>query len=145
MSYVATIARILLGGILVASGAAKVGQAPALAASIASFHLLSSAVIAPMAVILPYFEILLGGYVVLGLFTRIATFIATLQFVLYGSVIASAILRHLPADCGCFGPNDHAVADWPHVAFDFALAALALFLALGKLSPYSLDQRFHLE
>ena len=142
---ITTIARVILGGILLISGAEKVGQPAALAASIASFHLLAPSIIVAISIILPYFEMLVGLYLVIGLFTRIASFVATLQFVIYGAAIASAIIRKLPADCDCFGPNDHAVADWPHVAFDFALAAIALLIAMNGPSPLSLDRRMHLE
>ena len=142
---ITTIARVVLGAILLISGAAKVGQPAALAASIASFHLLSPSVIVAISIILPYFEMLVGLYLVIGLFTRIASIVATLQFMIYGAAIAAAILRKLPADCGCFGPNDHAVADWPHVAFDLALAAIALIIALSGPSPLSLDRRLHVE
>ncbi len=142
---ITTIGRVILGATLLISGAVKVGHPATLAASIASFHLLGPGVIVAVSIILPYFEILVGTYLVIGLFTRIASFVATLQFVVYGAAIASAILRKLPADCGCFGPNDHAVADWPHVAFDLALAAIALIIAVRGPGPHSLDRRLRVE
>ncbi len=136
------LARLLLGALLVWTGAAKVGHPEALASAIAGFRLLPSAVVAPLAVILPYFEILLGLYLIAGLFTRIAGWVAAAQFLVYAGAIASAVLRGIPANCGCFGPGDAAVADWPHVAFDLALAALAIFIALRAPGAFALDRRF---
>lgn len=135
------LARFVLGALLIWAGAAKVGHPEALASAIAGFRLLPSMVVAPLAVILPYVEILLGLYLVAGLFTRVAAWIATAQFVVYAGAIASAVLRGIPANCGCFGPGDAAVADWPHVAFDLALAALALFIALRAPGAFALDRR----
>jgi putative oxidoreductase len=135
------LARVLLGALLVWAGAAKIGHAEALAGAIAGFRLLPPALVAPLAVILPFFEVLLGLYLLAGLFTRIAAAIATAQFLIYAAAIASAVLRGIPANCGCFGPGDAAVADWPHVALDLALAAIALFIAAGAPGAFALDRR----
>ncbi len=142
MNYLVAIGRLLLGSLLIFAGAVKVGHASDLASAIAGFRLLSAAAVAPLAIILPYFEILLGLYLVAGLFTRIAAAIATAQFVIYAAAIASAIVRGIPANCGCFGPGDAAVADWPHVAFDIGLAALAAFIVSAAPGAFALDRKF---
>ena len=133
--------RIVLGAILVGAGLLKVGHAPDLAAAIAGFRLLPSAIVAPLALGLPYLEILLGLYLFLGLFTRIAAIVTSVQFLVYAAAIASAILRHIPANCGCFGPHDVATADWPHVLFDIVLAAIAACIALRAPGALALDRR----
>lgn len=135
------LARWLLGSLLIWAGALKIGHPAALASAIAGFRLLPAGIVAPLAVILPYFEVLLGLYLVAGLFTRIAGWLAAAQFAVYAAAIASAVLRGIPANCGCFGPGDTAVADWPHVAFDLALAALATFIALRAPGALALDGR----
>ncbi|MHB8147644.1 MAG: MauE/DoxX family redox-associated membrane protein [Vulcanimicrobiaceae bacterium] len=133
--------RIALGAVLVAAGALKIGHAADLAAAIAGFRLLPGDIVAPLALALPYLEIMLGGYLLLGLFTRTAAIVVCVQFLAYAAAIASAVLRHIPADCGCFGPHDVATADWPHVAFDLALAALAAIIAYGAPGALALDRR----
>lgn len=142
MSRVIAIARLALGGLLIAAGALKVGHAPDLASAIAGFRLLPAAVVSPLALVLPYFEILLGMYLAAGLFTRVVAIVASAQFGIYAAAIASAILRNIPANCGCFGPNDAATADWPHVAFDLTLAAIAACIAYGAPGAFALDRRF---
>ena len=136
-----TVLRVFLGLALVAAGALKVGHATELASAIASFRLLPAGFTALLALVLPYFEILLGLYLALGLFTRVAATIAAAQFVVYAAAIASAVLRHIPANCGCFGPNDSAVADWPHVLFDLALAVIAVLIAYGAPGALAVDRR----
>jgi len=138
-----TIARVALGALLIITGALKIGHANDLAAAIAGFRLLSSDVTAPLALILPFFEVLLGAYLLLGLFTRVAGFIACGAFVAYAFAIASAVVRHIPANCGCFGPQDQAVADWPHVGLDLILAVIALGIALGAPGALALDRRLN--
>ncbi len=86
--------------------ALKIGHAPALAGAIAGFRLLPPASIPALAVVLPPFEILVGLYLIAGLLTRIAGGVAAGMFVLYAVAIASAVVRGIPANCGCFGPGE---------------------------------------
>lgn len=141
LTMIVTVLRVVLGLLLVLAGALKVGHAPDLASAIAGFRLLPPSVTAPIALVLPYFEILLGLYLAAGLFTRIAATVAAAQFVVYAAAIASAVIRHIPANCGCFGPNDAATADWPHVLFDLILAAVAAFIAYGAPGAFAVDRR----
>jgi uncharacterized membrane protein YphA (DoxX/SURF4 family) len=135
------VVRVLLGALLLVAGALKVGHSAELAAAIAGFRLLPAAIVGPLALALPYFELVLGGYLVAGLFTRVIAAAVAAQFLLYGGAVASAVARHIPATCGCFGPNDAAVADWPHVAFDLILAAASAFVAWRAPGPLAVDRK----
>jgi uncharacterized membrane protein YphA (DoxX/SURF4 family) len=142
MQAAVLVARLVLGAVLVGAGALKIGHAEALAAAIAGFRLLPAAPIPLIALVLPPLEIVLGLYLAAGLFTRIAAWSSGALFVLYAAAIASAVVRGIPANCGCFGPADAATADWPHVAGDLALALLGLFIALRPPGALALDRRF---
>ncbi len=135
------VVRLLVGGLLLVAGALKVGHAAELAAAMAGFRLLPAAIVGPLAVAIPFVELLLGAYLVAGLFTRVVAAVVTLQFVCYAAAIASAVVRHLPVACGCFGPNDSAAADWPHVAFDLMLAAASIFVACGAPGALAVDRK----
>lgn len=141
MNAAVFVMRVLLGGLLIVTGALKLGHATDLAAAIAGFRLLPAEAVGPLALALPFFELLLGGYLVAGLFTRTTAIVSTAQFVIYAGAIASAVLRHIPANCGCFGPHDTAVADWPHVAFDLALALVSAFIAYRAPGLFAVDRR----
>jgi uncharacterized membrane protein YphA (DoxX/SURF4 family) len=141
MDAAVLLARLLLGGLLLTAGALKVGHPSELASTLAGFRLLPAIVIGPLALALPYVELLLGGYLVAGLFTRVVAGVVAVQFLLYGGAIASAVLRHIPANCGCFGPNDTSVADWPHAAFDLVLALASAFVAYRAPGALAVDRR----
>jgi uncharacterized membrane protein YphA (DoxX/SURF4 family) len=141
MNAAVFVVRVLLGGLLIVTGALKVGHAPDLAAAIAGFRLLPAAAVGPLALALPFFELLLGAYLVAGLFTRVGAIVAAAQFIIYAAAIASAVIRHIPANCGCFGPHDAAVADWPHVAFDLAIALACAFVAYRAPGILAVDRR----
>ncbi len=108
---------------------------------IAGYRLLPPPVIVPIAIALPPLEMIFGLYLVVGLFTRVSAIVVFVMFLAYGAAIASAVVRHIPAGCGCFGPGDAATADWPHVAFDLILALVALFVARTAPGALALERR----
>jgi uncharacterized membrane protein YphA (DoxX/SURF4 family) len=141
MDAITLAVRLLVGALFVAAGALKLGHFNDLAAAIAGFRILPEGAIAPLAVVLPFFEIGLGLYLIVGLFTRTAAIVAALQLIVYAAAIASAVIRHIPANCGCFGPQDQAPADWPHVFIDLALAAICALVAWRAPGLLALDHR----
>lgn len=143
IAYVVLVLRLALGLTLVVAGTLKVGHAAALASSIAGFRLLPADLTTLLALALPYIEILLGIYLLVGLFTRTVAWVCTVQFVLYAAAIASAVVRGIPANCGCFGPGDAATADWPHVAFDLVLALACLVIALRAPGALAVDRKLN--
>ncbi len=141
MSWLVLVSRVVLGGIFVVAGVSKVGHATLFAAQIAGFRILPQVVIAPMAVALPFLEILLGGYLIVGLFTRTAAWIAVLLLAAFDLAIASAVVRGLTVSCGCFGPSDTTVTSWPEVARDAIFVLLAIVVALRPPGTFALDRR----
>jgi uncharacterized membrane protein YphA (DoxX/SURF4 family) len=133
--------RLVIGVIFIVAGAGKVGHAPEFAAQIAGFQLLPQAVIAPMALGLPFLEILLGGCLVVGLFTRAWGWAAVVLLGAFDGAIASAVVRGMTVSCGCFGPNDKTVTTWAEVARDAIFVVLALAIALRAPGALALDRR----
>jgi uncharacterized membrane protein YphA (DoxX/SURF4 family) len=133
--------RIVLGVIFVVAGVSKVGHAAEFAQQIAAFRLLPQPVIAPMALLLPFLEIMVGGYLIVGLFTRIAAWAATLLLLVFDAAIASAVVRGMTLNCGCFGTNDTTVTTWAEVARDAVFVLLAVVVALRPPGMLALDRR----
>jgi uncharacterized membrane protein YphA (DoxX/SURF4 family) len=133
--------RVVVGGVFVAAGAAKIGHAAVFAAQIAAFHLLPQVLIAPVALILPFLEVLLGGYLIAGLYARAAGWVAAIQLLLFAAAIGSAVARGMVISCGCFGPDDQTVTSWPEAGRDVLLAAAALVVALRGPGMLALDRR----
>jgi uncharacterized membrane protein YphA (DoxX/SURF4 family) len=143
--WMVLVLRVAIGAIFVVAGASKVGQPALFAAQIAGFQLLPEPVIAPLAVMLPYWEILLGGLLIAGLFTRIAGWVAVILLAAFDVAIASAVMRGMSVSCGCFGPNDATVTTWTEVARDAVFVALALVVALRPPGTLALDRRIRSE
>jgi uncharacterized membrane protein YphA (DoxX/SURF4 family) len=143
MAYLTLALRIAIGALLIVAGVLKAHDGPAATATtIAGYRILPSSIVAPLGVALPYVEILLGAYLVLGLFTRVAAWLAAVQFAIFSFAVGSLVVRGIPADCGCFGSSIPTPPTWGHVALDVALAVLAALIASTAPGAFSLDRRF---
>jgi uncharacterized membrane protein YphA (DoxX/SURF4 family) len=141
VSFVVLVLRLVLGVVFIVAGASKIGHADMFAAQIAGFRILPQAVIAPMALGLPFLEIMLGGYLILGLFTRASAWVAVGLLFAFDAAIASAVVRGMSVSCGCFGPNDTTVTTWAEVARDAVFVLLAVIVALRPPGALALDRR----
>ena len=141
MPVIVLLLRVVLGAIFVIAGASKIGHADMFAAQIAGFRLLPQIVIAPLALALPFLELLLGGYLILGLYTRTAAWVAAVVLATFDAAIASAVVRGMSVSCGCFGPNDATVTTWTEVARDAVFVVMAVVVALRAPGALALDRR----
>lgn len=135
------ILRIGIGGVLVAAGVLKVGHANDFASTIAGFRILPQPLVGPMAVGLPFFELGLGIYLLIGLYTRVAAIVALVEFAVFSAAVASVVIRGIPIACGCFGQADTSPASWVDVVRDLALAVLAAVIAWRAPGMAALDRR----
>ncbi|MDQ2908257.1 MAG: DoxX family protein [Candidatus Eremiobacteraeota bacterium] len=141
MAYLIFALRIALGALLLVAGILKAHDGPAATAtSIAGYRVLPPAIVAPLGVVLPYVEIVLGGYLVAGLFTRIAAILTSVQFAVFAGAVGSLVVRHLSADCGCFGSSVPTPPSWGHVAADVVLAAAAATIAWCAPGAFAVDR-----
>lgn len=141
----AVLARLILGGVFLYAGGTKAFDPGGLAASIRSYQLaLPEAFVTLAAYSLPWIEILIGFYLLIGLFTRISAWMASGLLVVFMFAILQGALRGLEIDCGCFGTTTGGAANlWVDVARDLGLLALGLYLAYGRPGRFSVDAKIH--
>jgi uncharacterized membrane protein YphA (DoxX/SURF4 family) len=141
MNVVVLVLRIALGLTFVVAGGLKIGHADVFASQIAGFELLPQPLIAPLALLLPFVEVMVGAYLIVGLFTRAAAVAAALLLAVFDGAIALAVVRGLHASCGCFGPADQTTTSWGEVARDAAIVVVALVIAWRAPGAIALDRR----
>jgi len=133
--------RLAVGGVFLAAGGLKVGHADVFASEIAGFRLLPQVLIGPLALLLPFIELMIGVYLVIGLFTRFAAWVAAIEMAAFAGAIASAVARGITTSCGCFGPNDHTVTSWPEAGRDLGFALAAAIVAWRAPGALAVDRR----
>lgn len=146
LPYLSLAARLLLGGVLLASGLSKVTALEVSAEATRAYQLLPYEAANTVGYLLPLGELALGALLLLGLFTRWAGLLSALLMVAFTAAIASVWARGISIDCGCFGGGGSldratAVARYPwDMARDAALAACGLLLAWRPTTPGALDR-----
>lgn len=142
--YLSLVSRLVLGGVFLYAGVSKVFDPGGLAASIRSYGLgLPEWCVTLSAYALPPFEVLLGLYLLVGLFTRASAWVTNGMMILFIVALAQGALRGLEIDCGCFGSASGAETSslWVDLVRDLGLLALGLQLAFAPPGKFSLDAR----
>jgi putative oxidoreductase len=143
-AYLSFVSRLVLGGVFLYAGASKVLDPGGLAVSIRSYGLgLPEWFVTFSAYSLPLIEVLLGVYLLVGLFTRASAWAANVLLVVFLAALAQGALRGLEIDCGCFGSGfgDGASSLWIDVLRDLGLLALGLQIVFARLGKLSVDAR----
>jgi putative oxidoreductase len=141
-SHASLVSRVLLGGVLLVAGATKIANPGALAASIRSYELgLPEWFVSLSSHALPYLEVMLGLYLLAGLFTKVSAWTTNGLMILFLLALLQGALRGLEIDCGCFGTSADGEAGnlWLATARDVGLFALGLHVALAPTGRFSVD------
>jgi len=122
--------RVVLGAVFLVSGCMKVNETFEFLQTLAGYQLLPSGWEYPAAVVVPRLELLLGLFLIVGLFTRAAALGTLLMSVCFGFFVGSALARGLDIECGCFAANTKVSG--AHLALDLLLVAMSIVLLVPK-------------
>ena len=153
--WLATAARLLVGGVFVAAGVLKLPDPAAAERAVRAYRLLPEGLVPAAAFGLPVIEIAVGLALVAGVFVRTAAVVAAVMLAGYVAAIGSVWARGLSIDCGCFGGGGQVASGRTsyaaEIARDAALLLVALALARWPRSRLALgaapagDERTHHE
>jgi putative oxidoreductase len=136
MNWLTRILRLLAGGVFLVAGVLKVLDPAHFAAAIDHFRLLPYFAVAPLALYLPWLEIVCGLAVFAGAARRSALVLLFAMTVVFIAAIASAWMRGLDIRCGCFGAASTAPLTYDLV-FDVVLGGVLFWLLLVEGRPGS--------
>jgi len=136
MNRLACPLRFLVGGVFLVAGGLKVLDPARFAADIDHFRLLPYFAVAPLALYLPWLEIICGLAVFVGAARRSALVLLFALTVVFIAAITSAWLRGLDIRCGCFGAASTAPLAYDLV-FDVVLFGALFWLLRVECRPES--------
>jgi hypothetical protein len=126
--------RLVVAGVFLWSGAAKLVNPAAFADRIEGFQLLPWPwAVTLVAVTLPVLEVLVAVLLWIGPWRRAALLLTAAMGLLFAAVLLSAQLRGLAADCGCFGAGEVTPLTIPLALARAVLLSVAAALAYGWL------------
>jgi uncharacterized membrane protein YphA (DoxX/SURF4 family) len=141
--WVSTAARVLIGAVFAFSGYTKVVDVDGTIRAVRAYDLLPEAIIPTLGAALPVLELALAALLLTGLLTRLAAIITVPLCAAFFFGVASAWVRGLSIECGCFGDGGLTTNPIPGYVRELVLNAV-LLIAAGWLirrptSRWSLD------
>jgi uncharacterized membrane protein YphA (DoxX/SURF4 family) len=131
--------RLAAAAVWLTAGLAKIVDLGHFHDQVQQYRLLPGGLEAPFAYTLPFVEVLVGVYLLVGLLTRIAGIVACLLMVLFLVAQGQAWARGLVLDCGCFGAIAHEQVGAGTILRDLALGFPSLAMAIRPARLMSLD------
>lgn len=142
LGYAAPVLRVAAGAVLALSGYLKAVRPPAeFEATLASYWFFPGVLVAPLARVVPWAELVLGLFLAAGYFTRASALAAAALYAGFVSVLAQAILRKVPLnDCGCFGQVGPHLQPIQALSLDAALLAFCLLVFFDREKKLTADR-----
>lgn len=145
--WVSLVVRLVLAGVLLWAGGAKLLSPLTALQAVAAYELLPASLVPIVGYGLPLLEVALALLLLAGILTRPVAIAVGILMLAFIAAVASAWARGLSIDCGCFGGGGQVAPDQtqyvPEILRDLGFVALAAWLALFPQSRFSLDARYH--
>ena len=126
--YLPAAVRITLGAVFIYAAVVKIADPVAFAGSVASYKIVPYFASYLAAAVLPFIELFCGVLLVLGYRVKGGALIIGALNLVFMAALASAIVRGLDIDCGCFKQGGAKTSPWVALARDAIFLAMTLFV-----------------
>jgi uncharacterized membrane protein YphA (DoxX/SURF4 family) len=108
--------RVSLGALFIYASLQKIADPPAFAQMLWNYRLLPGVLINPLALVLPWLELLAGAALVAGVLRKGASLVIAAMLLAFIGALSIDLMRGLAVDCGCFSVDfverTHAERIW---------------------------------
>ena len=119
--------RWVLGVVFIYASVYKIAYPCAFSEAISNYKIFPDVLINPLAIWLPWLELMAGLYIIIGLWVKGSALVLSILSLAFVIITGIAIYRGLDISCGCFSlGNDQASIQWAHVAQNIGLLAMSL-------------------
>jgi uncharacterized membrane protein YphA (DoxX/SURF4 family) len=133
--------RLGAAAVWIIAGAVKIPQIQTFEVLVQRYGILPVWLSGPFAYVLPFLELAIGAYLAAGLFVRGTSFVGTLLSAAFLIAQASAWLRGISLDCGCFGTALQTAVGPLTILRDFGLGIPTFLMLAFPARALSLDRR----
>jgi putative oxidoreductase len=141
-AVLALAARLYVGIIFVTASWHKLIEPGAFAVDIATYQILPLALVNPMAIVLPWVEMVAGLMLIVGFRTQAAALLVAGMMLMFTVAIAIAVGKGLDMSCGCFASQGAAEdpISWRTIARDAGWLLLSVYVLLLDRRPWGVDR-----
>ncbi len=130
--YLELLLRFMVGGTFVYASFYKILDPANFAQAVHHYRILGVYLLHPMAIYLPWLELVVGLAMIMGLARRGAALLTSLMTLMFMVAIISALARDLDITCGCFHTDGGHIVGISLLLRDVALLAGAVTLLLNR-------------
>ena len=143
--YLLLAGRFFVGVVFLYSGYSKLTQpSEYFELAISFYQVVPESLLHPIALVLPWFEYLMGAFLIVGYAVPLAGGILSVLTALFQLLLGQALVRRLPIDeCGCFGGGFIHLSLYQSFMLDTALLLILIQIATSDKHLFSLDAKLH--
>jgi len=119
--------RLGLGAVFVYAGIEKIIHPLDFASSVYNYQLFPLFLIKPIALFLPFFEVIAGGFLLMGQYQRTMAWWTLILLGLFTLAMGINMARGLDINCGCFSPGSGQANLIPSILKNIAMMTAAGF------------------
>ena len=138
----AVIFRWILGLIFIYASIHKIADPFEFSEAIYNYRILQEVLINPLAIWLPWLELLAGLCLIIGIYINGGALIISFLSLSFAIALGSALFRGLDISCGCFySSGTKRIADWVTIAQDLGLLIMGIQVLFFDKAKYALTLR----
>jgi putative oxidoreductase len=144
VKYMILAARLLIGGMFIYASIYKIFDPADFAASIRNYLIIPAAWSNIVALALPWVEIVVGTFLILGIQVRPSALLTTGMLGVFLGALVYAYSIGLDIDCGCFGSaaTSGGRIGFTHIARDSALFLISLLILVSDRGSFAVAALF---
>ena len=133
------VCRLILGVVFIYASYHKILDPAGFAENIHNFHAIPIWIVNLSALIIPWMELIVGIFLILGVLLRGATIITIGLYIFFIIILSQAVFRGIDVHCGCFkteadpGATDLRMELIKRIVEDIALLGMAFYIKLKDL------------
>jgi putative oxidoreductase len=129
--FLSLLFRLILGVIFVYAGLVKIADPLGFAHVLYNYHILPGWMINPLAICLPWIEVMAGAGLLAGIMIPGGALVVSGMLAIFAVVIGISLIRGLGIACGCFSTSASAEPiSWLYVARDLLLLGMGIHIFL---------------
>lgn len=134
--------RVYLGVVFIAACLHKIAHPGVFALDVATYDILSLALINPMAIILPYIELIAGIMLIVGFRSRASALAVLGMMFMFIIAVVLALYKGLDMSCGCFASQsmEQEPMGTMTVLRDLSWFVMSLYVVLFDRNPIGIDR-----
>ena len=125
---ISIIIRFILGAIFIAAGIPKILDVASFASVVYNYHLLPDIFINIFAITLPWLEVIIGAFLIMGIWMPGTVIIYNLLMIAFIGALTFNTIRGLDISCGCFGSESGDIIDMGTIFRDIIILSASMYL-----------------